>query len=375
MNNSSAAGCWTDVTRFPRLIPLGRPTDRPVMPPFRAPADVVGASDLPRELFTSVLRPESFLARDDGWDVRYVGNTPDTFIDVSYERSAGALTASHVWRGVPGPVTTVKRNRWEELTTAFVLGAPSDWDSVLQERLMGRFNVRYEIGPLEPRRFILFPTALFNRIICPIPITQLRRAVAALYEMRADPEIGRTGPARLEWTISAVEYRDGEGLASPTNPAEAAILTRTHLGLLPIEPPKAYAGSDGDRVLMVRRAHYNVVVCCAFADVERVIEHLYRARVVGGACPTGGEEVHLSQPEFRAIVMPDDVRWKWIRFSDSESARRITYVPYERLWQRSVDEDGAWHPSVSLHVIEAGIQAAERARAEVLNSSVVDTEP
>jgi hypothetical protein len=312
---------------LPELIPIVPVTRAPLVG-YQRPSAVCSASNVPGRLFIGTLEPSRFTLTPDGWTVRYAGSAPDTYVDVCYARSSNQLSAAQVWRGVPGPCTCTGDDRWEALCKGYLFGLPADWEELLRKRLGDGLNVHYMPETSGTFRYVFFPDGIFYSVVCPVRLADLRTAVRVVRAIDADPCVMGCVMARLELTVSAVNYLEGSSSEVPSDPVAAWIQAWRRDGLMPVELPLwETRPSDGSRALTVRRLHYNLVLGCAFADLELVLEHLHRHGLVGVAASRLHDDSHVHTPEFRALLIPalTGLGRAQIQFFDEAGTRRLTY--------------------------------------------------
>jgi hypothetical protein len=298
---------------------------------YAAPGDVKSPDDLPSRLFLGDLDRQSFKYNhptfgQDAWSVRYVGATPDTYVDVTGS-GRGLHAVSLSWRGIE-ELAAYHAGSWGQAAQFLSLGGfPSTWETLARTRLESRFNVRCIAQSPDATRHWYVPDGPSKVLLCPVSVDRLHDTLRCFDEMETDQRIAAPIMAWLVIGGSVVNYVEGKCLGVPAWPDELYIAMLEQLGLPPAEPVWEQA-SDGSRALTVRRVHYSFIVNYFFRDEEPVIERLHAHGLIAPASPGRWRERYPEAPEFAALLMhyqPEALMGQ-VEFFDHLQTRRMVYA-------------------------------------------------
>jgi hypothetical protein len=307
------------------VIALGS-ADRPNALPGIAPKNVGASAELPQRLSLGDLDLGSFGVADDGWHATYRGEDSGTIVELEYHRAAPALTISSTWRGVAGPISDVPADGFASLAAAF-MSFPETWDKLAKQSLAASYNVQLvetrEHWPFNG----FFPDGYAKTIICPVPVSQLRKCVTWLDNVREDQGIRTPTSASLTLGWSVVNYVEGKSPQAGEEPLDVEMAVTRALGTPLIKLPELQGPAGGSRALTVRRSHYILIVSCFFRDLERLVASLHGFGLVGNALDNEVREGYPGAHEYCAVVLPagGERLLSEVRLFDRAGSRRVVY--------------------------------------------------
>ena len=309
---------------LPKIIPLtktGEPLDS-----YKTPSTVSHPSDLPSRLFLGLIDISTFTRSENGWTVCYVGDEPDTRVELEWDHETGILSLTQLWRGLIGTMCGSDDDDFRELIRKAYTVFPGNWDANAKHDLESRYNLRYlEAAPDAPV-FRGFPDGAFKTVVCPVPISQLRHSVDWARSVRETPELSPVS-SFLRFGFSVINYVDGKNTHPFDHEVTAAVTTMMEWGLPPFTPPRWETAEDGTRALTVTRTHYWFVVQCPFRILEPTIESLTRFNLLGELCdgPFVAVTPMCERFEATSFVLPSglEAMGSEVCFFDTDARRRF----------------------------------------------------
>ncbi len=288
----------------PVLVPIGREL-REVTYRVTSLCDVRTAEDLPERCLIGSVDAASFVQSEAGWSVRYVDAAPESDTTVRYKADSKLLTVAPRWRGIAGPVGVVREpKRWVDVIRwVFPYGIPADWAKHQQSHLHSHCNIEVLTCRNTPPAVAFCPDAFLNTVVCPVPATRLSDLPLVFDRISQDERVACGFSLRLEEGRSAVAYVLSDVRDFKVTPETAWRRRALQTGIVPRE--KGFWSRDNGvgKSCVVLGNQYNLIVDCAFRDVEWIVEHLHVAGLIGGADPAG-QVRDADAPEARAIVVP-----------------------------------------------------------------------
>ena len=308
------------------FLPVGC-TNRPPLNPCKPPREVQAAADLPNRLYLGSLLEDSFVETADGWRTLYADASPDTRVELDYDKARDRLRARFTYATIDGLTTWGPGSSWGDLARRMSIGFPFEWDESAKRLLESRFNVRYIAGRGDAPCFIGFPDGAFRTILIPVSSYRLHELVGLLDEIDEDRNVAAPVSIAAVMTQARIDYVRERCADVPDTPRELAAHSRKAVGLPCFGLPEIVEVEPGLEIFAVDRWVYLVHVGCAFRDLERVIEHCRRNGFIGSAASDCAPSAYPDGQEWTALVIPGGSEHGHIRlqYFDDERTRRIAY--------------------------------------------------
>ena len=185
----------------------------------------------------------------------------------------------------------------------FPYGIPRDWAKAQQDRLHSRYNIEVLTCRDTPQGGSFFPDAFLHTVVCPVSASRLSDLPLVFERISQDERVACGFSLRLEEGRGAVAYVPSDVKDFNVTPETAWRRRALQTGIVPRE--KGFWSRDNGvgKSCVVLGNQYNLIVDCAFRDVEWIVEQLHIAGLIGGA-DLACQARDADAPEARAIVVP-----------------------------------------------------------------------
>ena len=311
-------------------LPLDTLPTRLVLPPLLADRvrggsnaldQIQSAADLPERLFFGDLDESSFHASGAGWSARYRGAFEMGGL-VTFD--GRQLVIDQTFLGAPIYAVCHPAKLIESLRI-LGLGSQAPLDTVLQEWIGDRLNVRVVPTPEDAPSSWQYPDGPMRDIWLPVPTHRMRDLAGLHCVLAGIEEIGAGLRGSFILGTSTVNYIEGRNEPNYEDPDSLCIDALQQLGLPPVELPVRQQPPTGPAAWTLPRLHYFYRLTGFLRDMPVLLEAL---QLVGFIGTPGASNGWPHAPEYAAVVLAPElaVSMDHLARFDQNHTRRV-YLP------------------------------------------------